>query len=195
VVRLVAIPIKVSTVHAQNSMPVPLASISVVITTLSEAMRIAEVPSNELTRFSGNSNLFRDGWRAADPGPRTCGMGSAHGRRPARVAQTREIPVPQQTIVVVDYNVELYKRLIFTVSDLVILENTGPKGLSGARNTGTASATAGIIAFLDDHAEAAPDWLERVTALYTTPMSWPWAGGLCRTGKPVTRTTSARNLD
>jgi hypothetical protein len=139
-------------------MPVPLASISVVITTLSEAMRIAEVPSNELTRFSGNSNLFRDGWRAADLGPRTCGMGSTHGRRPARVAQTREMPVPQQTIVVVDYNVELYKRLIFTVSDLVILENTCPKVLSGARNTGTASATAGIIAFLDDHAEAPPDW-------------------------------------
>ena len=76
---------------------------------------------------------------------------------------------PQQTIVVVDYNVELYKRLIFTVSDVVILENTGPKGLSGARNTGAAAASAGIVAFLDDDAEAAPDWLERLTALYDDP--------------------------
>jgi len=76
---------------------------------------------------------------------------------------------PEQTIVVVDYNAELYKRLIFTVSDVVILENTGPKGLSGARNTGAAAATAGIVAFLDDDAQAAPDWLERLTALYDDP--------------------------
>ena len=76
---------------------------------------------------------------------------------------------PQQTIVVVDYNADLYKRLIFTVSDVVILENTGPKGLPDARNTGAAAATAGIVAFLDDDAEAAPDWLERLTALYDDP--------------------------
>src|SRR6478752_7201415 len=73
---------------------------------------------------------------------------------------------PQQTIVVVDYNVELYKRLIFTVPDVVIVENTGPKGLSGARNTGAGVANAEIVAFLDDDAEAAPDWIERLAAMY-----------------------------
>lgn len=73
---------------------------------------------------------------------------------------------PKQTIIVVDYNVELYKRLIFTVSDAVIVENSGPKGLSGARNTGVRVANAEIVAFLDDDAEAAPDWLERLVRLY-----------------------------
>lgn len=73
---------------------------------------------------------------------------------------------PQQTIVVVDYNVELYKRLIFTVTDVVIVENSGPKGLSGARNTGAGIANAEIVAFLDDDAEAAPDWLERLAVMY-----------------------------
>jgi GT2 family glycosyltransferase len=73
---------------------------------------------------------------------------------------------PKQTIIVVDYNSDLYKRLIFTVSDVVILENTGAKGLSGARNTGAAAAITGIVAFLDDDAQAAPDWLERLAALY-----------------------------
>lgn len=72
----------------------------------------------------------------------------------------------QQTIIVVDYNVELYKRLIFTVPDAVIIENTGPKGLSGARNTGAGVANAEIVAFLDDDAEATPDWLERLVSLY-----------------------------
>ncbi len=73
---------------------------------------------------------------------------------------------PKQTIIVVDYNVELYKKLIFTVSDAVIVENGGPKGLSGARNTGVGVANADIVAFLDDDAEAAPDWLERLVSLY-----------------------------
>lgn len=76
---------------------------------------------------------------------------------------------PQQTIVVVDYNVDLYKRLIFTVPDVVIVENNGPKGLSGARNTGAAVAKAEVVAFLDDDAEAAPDWLERLAAMYDDP--------------------------
>ncbi|MET4096138.1 glycosyltransferase [Arthrobacter sp. UYCu712] len=76
---------------------------------------------------------------------------------------------PQQTIVVVDYNMNLYKRLIFTVPDVVIVENNGPKGLSGARNSGAAVANAKVVAFLDDDAAAAPDWLERIVALYDDP--------------------------
>lgn len=76
---------------------------------------------------------------------------------------------PQQTIVVVDYNMDLYKRLIFTVPDVVIVENAGPKGLSGARNTGAEVANANVVAFLDDDAEAAPDWLERMAAMYDDP--------------------------
>lgn len=81
----------------------------------------------------------------------------------------RQTVEPQQTIVVVDYNMDLYKRLIFTVPDAVIVENTGPKGLSGARNTGAGVANAEIVAFLDDDAAAAPDCLERLLALYDDP--------------------------
>lgn len=73
---------------------------------------------------------------------------------------------PQQVIVVVDYNMNLYKRLIFTVPDAVIVENTGAKGLSGARNTGAGLANGEVVAFLDDDATAAPDWLERLVTLY-----------------------------
>lgn len=82
--------------------------------------------------------------------------------------RTQTFP-PKQTIVVVDYNVDLYKRLIFTVPDAVIIENAGPKGLSGARNTGAGIAKAEIVAFLDDDAEAEPDWLERLAAMYDDP--------------------------
>lgn len=76
---------------------------------------------------------------------------------------------PQQVIVVVDHNQDLYKRLISTTTDVVLIENSGPTGLSGARNTGVGVAMADIVAFLDDDAEAAPDWLERLTAYYDDP--------------------------
>lgn len=75
----------------------------------------------------------------------------------------------QQIVVVVDHNADLYKRLIDTVRDAVIVENSGPQGLSGARNTGVGCATADIVAFLDDDAEAAPDWLEHLVAFYDDP--------------------------
>ena len=71
-----------------------------------------------------------------------------------------------QVIVVVDHNVDLYKRLVAAVRDVTLVESTGPRGLSGARNTGVGLATSDIVAFLDDDAVAAPDWLQRLTALY-----------------------------
>ena len=77
--------------------------------------------------------------------------------------------VPQQVILVVDHNVDLYKRLVATVTDVTLVENNGPRGLSGARNTGVGLVTSDIVAFLDDDAVAAPTWLERLTALYDDP--------------------------
>jgi GT2 family glycosyltransferase len=76
---------------------------------------------------------------------------------------------PEQIIVVVDHNEDLYKRLIMDFQDVVLVESGGQPGLAGARNTGASIATAEIIAFLDDDAEAAPDWLERLSAFYDDP--------------------------
>ena len=80
--------------------------------------------------------------------------------------QTR---VPDQVVVVIDHNEHLYERLIEIVDDVTVVESTGLPGLSGARNTGVALAESDIVAFLDDDAEAAPDWLERLLALYDDP--------------------------
>jgi glycosyltransferase involved in cell wall biosynthesis len=75
----------------------------------------------------------------------------------------------QQVILVVDHNPDLYKRLIDTVRDAAIVENAGAQGLSGARNTGVDLATSEIVAFLDDDAEATPDWLAHLVAFYDDP--------------------------
>lgn len=76
---------------------------------------------------------------------------------------------PQEVLVVIDHNEDLYERLIEVVDDVTVVENTGPRGLSGARNTGVGLANSDVVAFLDDDAEAAPDWLEHLVALYDDP--------------------------
>jgi glucosyl-dolichyl phosphate glucuronosyltransferase len=48
-----------------------------------------------------------------------------------------------------------------------VIEHTGGSGVSNARNAGIARVQAGeVVAFLDDDAVAAPDWVERMTAAY-----------------------------
>jgi hypothetical protein len=50
-----------------------------------------------------------------------------------------------------------------------VVENGEPRGLSGARNSGIAVASGDVIAFLDDDARAAPDWIERLIFPYREP--------------------------
>jgi glycosyltransferase involved in cell wall biosynthesis len=81
-------------------------------------------------------------------------------------AQTRQ---PEQTILVVDHNQHLLDRAQRVMSGVTIVENAQARGLSGARNTGVEMARTDVVAFLDDDAIAAPDWVERLMAVYADP--------------------------
>lgn len=70
--------------------------------------------------------------------------------------------VPREIIVVVDHNQDLLRRVRAELHDVVTVENSGTKGLSGARNSGIAIARGAYIAYLDDDATAEPQWLERL---------------------------------
>jgi glycosyltransferase involved in cell wall biosynthesis len=72
-----------------------------------------------------------------------------------------------EVIVVVDHNPELFERAREDLRGARVLESTGSPGLAGARNTGAAAAgAADVIAFLDDDASAATDWLEQLASAY-----------------------------
>jgi glucosyl-dolichyl phosphate glucuronosyltransferase len=65
-----------------------------------------------------------------------------------------------EIILSIDHNVGLYQRARQYFPERIrIVQNSGPKGLSGARNSGIAASKGSILAFLDDDAIAAPDWL------------------------------------
>ena len=74
-----------------------------------------------------------------------------------------------ETIVVVDHNPELLRRARARLGYVEVLTNDGPRGLSGARNTGVEAAQGEIVVFLDDDALADQRWLEELLSVYDDP--------------------------
>ncbi len=77
--------------------------------------------------------------------------------------------LPREIIVVADHNQRLLERVRAELPGVVVVENSGPQGLSGARNSGLAVAREALIAFLDDDATAEPDWLTRLHQCFEDP--------------------------
>ncbi len=82
---------------------------------------------------------------------------------------------PCEIIVVIDDNSSLFTRSSVHFRDvpgaqiITVVENCEQPGLSGARNTGIAIAIGEILAFLDDDAMAAHDWVEQLISGFADP--------------------------
>ncbi len=81
--------------------------------------------------------------------------------------QSQTFPA-REIIVVVDHNPSLLERVRGQIK-VVAIENTGRRGLSGARNSGIAAAQGDVVAFLDDDAIAPVDWLAHLAEKYDDP--------------------------
>ncbi|GII03972.1 glycosyltransferase family 2 protein [Planobispora takensis] len=80
--------------------------------------------------------------------------------------QTRK---PHEIILVVDYNPDLHLMLKREYPNAIVVENAHEKGLSGGKNTGAATASGDIVAYLDDDAVAEPGWLEALEEGFQDP--------------------------
>jgi glycosyltransferase involved in cell wall biosynthesis len=70
---------------------------------------------------------------------------------------------------VVDHNDALLARARERLRGVRVVANAEARGMSGARNTGVGIARGEVVAFLDDDAVAAPDWVARIAAPYRDP--------------------------
>lgn len=81
-------------------------------------------------------------------------------------------PAAYEVLLVVDHCESLLRlaQEAFAGSEVRVIANLHAKGLSGARNTGTAAATGDVVAFLDDDAVAQPGWLAGHARHYEDPV-------------------------
>ncbi len=78
----------------------------------------------------------------------------------------RQSMSPYEIIVVSDNNPALAARLRAQFSAIRVAENDGTRGISTARNVGVTLARGDIVAFIDDDAVAARDWLAQLARGY-----------------------------
>lgn len=76
---------------------------------------------------------------------------------------------PHEVVLVIDHAPELLEEAGHLWPEVKIVANREQQGLSGARNTGVAEASGEVVAFLDDDAIAAPDWLQHLADAYADP--------------------------
>jgi glucosyl-dolichyl phosphate glucuronosyltransferase len=76
---------------------------------------------------------------------------------------------PHEILLVIDHSPELETECRRRWPEIAVMPNREQQGLSGARNTGVEASSGEVVAFLDDDAVAAPDWIERLGAAYADP--------------------------
>ncbi len=89
----------------------------------------------------------------------------------AAVASLRTQHLPAtEILLVIDHNSELLARCKAEIAGVIVIENNFAQGLSGSRNTGIAASKGSLIAFLDDDAEANPEWLCSMCQHFSNPL-------------------------
>jgi GT2 family glycosyltransferase len=90
----------------------------------------------------------------------------------AVASTTPQLSDGDECVVVIDHNEDLFRRARARFAHQArvrVIPSDGPRGLSGARNSGIAHSAGEVVAFLDDDARAAPDWLDQCLSVVAEP--------------------------
>ena len=74
----------------------------------------------------------------------------------------QQIFLAREIVLVIDHNPRLLEKASKHFSGVILVENRGTAGVNGSRNAGVAATKGSVLAFLDDDAIAAPEWLEQI---------------------------------
>jgi GT2 family glycosyltransferase len=86
------------------------------------------------------------------------------------VRSVRDQDYPHELTIVVDYNEDLYRRVLGAVpKDVSVIRNTRSRGAAGARNTAALASGCALVAFLDDDASAQTGWLRSLVHAMDRP--------------------------
>ena len=85
----------------------------------------------------------------------------------AAVVSALRQPETAEVVIVIDHNKELLARARERWPLAIVVPNAHRAGLSGARNTGIAASSTGIVAFLDDDASGTDTWLHWLIAPFS----------------------------
>ncbi|MBV8712100.1 MAG: glycosyltransferase family 2 protein [Solirubrobacterales bacterium] len=127
----------------------------------------------------------------------------------------RQTSPAHEVIVAVDGNPDLASTLSRDLPDVTVVENIHHAGAGGARNSGASVASGDLVAFIDDDAVAAVDWIAQIEKAMTDaraigvgglieplwldhpprwfPTEFGWVIGCSHRGLPETR-TAVRNV-
>jgi glucosyl-dolichyl phosphate glucuronosyltransferase len=95
--------------------------------------------------------------------------------------------LPGNVVISVDQNRELYEKICVTWPQVTAVLNSGRRGVSTTRNTGTRSVETPFIVFLDDDVQVYPGWLARLLEPFADPTVVGTGGGVVagwETGRP-----------
>ena len=97
-----------------------------------------------------------------------------------------QVPTPHEIIIVVNDNASLADLVSESIDGVTIVVNDRP-GVSHARDAGVAAATGDVVAFIDDDALPATDWLANLVAPFVRDdvmMTSGWIEPNWVTGRP-----------